>query len=93
MVHVQGLGGPLHSRTPAGNLIVVLTNEQRTDAAVTNFTTTVGTTDGAPRSWLGFSFMGSANSSTFNVSLGVPIHAASFTTTLGANEIQWWYEQ
>lgn len=88
-----GLGGPLHSRTPAGNLIVVLTNEQRTDAAVTNFTTTVGTTDGAPRSWLGFSFMGSANSSTFNVSLGVPIHAASFTTTLGANEIQWWYEQ
>ena len=87
----MGLGGPLHAGTPAGKLIVVLTNEQAGGGST--FTTTVGTTDGAVRSWRGYSFTGAPNSSTFNVSLGAPVRAAAFTSTLAANEIQWWHEQ
>ena len=41
-----GLGGPLHAHSAAGKLIVVLTNEAYGNA-VSNFSTTVGTTDGA----------------------------------------------
>ena len=84
----QGRGGPLHVNTSAGKLIVVLTNE----ASIT-FNTTVRTTDGAARVWAGYSYEGSSSGAGFNVSLGAPVHGASFEATLPAYTIQWWYEQ
>ena len=48
---------------------------------------------GATRTWLGYSFAGDATGKFFNVSLGRPVRAASFTATLPPNTIQWWYEQ
>jgi hypothetical protein len=86
-----GLGGPLHEHTAAGKLIVVLTNEEDTP-----FNTTVGTTDSTTRTWIGYSFQGSANSSTFNISLGTKTTAGpkqGFGAQLAPNTVQWWYEQ
>jgi len=93
-----GQGGPLHTSTAAGKLILVLTNE-----AAVNFSTTVGTNDGVQKVWSGYSFHGAANNSTFNISLGTKSSGGGgveanegsrgFETTLAPYTIQWWYEQ
>jgi hypothetical protein len=84
--------GPVQAHAAAGKLIIVVTNEG--DRAHNgSYTTTVGTTDGKTRTWLGFSFKGDSVGKFFNVSLGAPSTAASFKTTLAPNTIQWWYEQ
>merc|ERR1712166_1114076 len=83
-----GLGGPLHQHTKAGKVIVVLTNEH--DGP---FTTTVATADSTPRTWIGYSFQGSSNSSTFNISLGKQTTAGlkqGFATQLAPYTVQWW---
>lgn len=96
-----GQGGPLHTGTAAGKLILVLTNE-----AAVNFSTTVGTNDGVQKVWSGYSFHGAANNSTFNISLGTKSSGGGgggggveanddnrgFETTLAPYTIQWWYE-
>lgn len=89
----KGKGGPLHKHTKPGKLIVVLTNED-----TRHFNATVGTSDNVQRTWQGYSFQGAANSSSFNVSLGVKSTSSfganrSFQTTLAPYTIQWWYEQ
>ena len=86
----RGLGGPLHKHTQPGKLIVVLTNEDKTQ-----FNATVGTCDDGERTWRGYSFQGAADDSTFNISLGVSRSGGnrSFHTTLAPYTIQWWYEQ
>ena len=88
-----GQGGPLHMKTPANKLILVLTNEEE----AVSFNATVGTSDSIHRVWAGYSFQGSANGSTFNISLGTKASAGSsqgqrFQTTLAPATIQWWYE-
>eukprot|EP00040_Diaphanoeca_grandis_P035078 m.219572 g.219572 ORF g.219572 m.219572 type:complete len:675 (+) comp33296_c2_seq5:61-2085(+) len=83
----SGLGGPLHTHTAPDKLIVVVTNEYHTP-----YNTTIKTTDGVSRTWVGYSFSGSPNSSTFNISLGPPKQMSSVLTTLPPNSIQWWYE-
>ena len=84
--------GPLHAKTAAGKLIVVLTNEQA-GPNPTAFNATIGTTDGKPRLWRGYSFKGDAVGKYFNVSLGTTDGAVtSFQTSLPANTVQWWYE-
>lgn len=90
-----GEGGPLHQHTPAGKLIVVLTNEGSTE-----FNASIATSDGAQRTWRGYSFQGAVNDSTFNVSLGTRsmMHSTSgpgqrLQVMLSPFTIQWWYEQ
>ena len=83
-----GRGGPLHANTPAGKLIVVLTNE---DGAA-NFTAKVRSVDGRVRTWEGFQYQGSMDGAEFNVSLGSRI-GAIFSTTLSPATMQWWYER
>ena len=85
--------GPVLAHAAPGKLIVVVTNEiDERHAPLAAFNATVGTTDGAPRSWAGFSFKGDAKGALFNVSLGSVRNSASFTTTVAANTLQWWYE-
>ena len=88
-----GSGGPLHQHTPAGKLIVVLTNEDSTA-----FNASVTTSDGTERTWRGYSFQGAVDSSSFNVSLGAKSARGTgpgqgLQTTLPPFTIQWWYEQ
>lgn len=88
-----GEGGPLHQHTPAGKLIVVLTNEGSTE-----FSASIATSDGAQRSWRGYSFQGAVNDSSFNVSLGTRSGSGSgpgqgLQAVLSPFTIQWWYEQ
>eukprot|EP00937_MAST-01D_sp_MAST-1D-sp2_P003165 g3165.t1 len=86
-----GEGGPLHQHTPAGKLIVVLTNE-----GATEFNASFATSDGALRTWRGYSFQGAVNDSSFNVSLGTRSVSGSrqgLQATLPPFTIQWWYEQ
>ena len=53
----------------------------------------MGTTDGKPHSWHGYSFKGDVDGKFFNVSLGAPkVAVASFQPTLPTNTMQWWYE-
>merc|ERR1712216_109002 len=83
--------GPLHEHAQAGKLIVVLTNE-----CGNPFNTTLSTVDSVKRTWVGYSFQGSVNGNTFNVSLGAQSTAGprqGFATTLAPYTIQWWYEQ
>ena len=84
--------GPAQLHAAARKLIIVVTNEA-TRWHSGNYTTTVGTTDGKTRTWLGFSFKGDSAGKHFNISLGPPTTAPSFNTTLAPNTIQWWYEQ
>ena len=85
--------GPLHARTAAGKLIVVLTNEQFSPSPPSTFNVTVGTSDGNPRVWRGYSFKGDAAGAYFNISLGTTNGAvSSFVASLPANTVQWWYE-
>ena len=84
--------GPLHAHTAAGKLIVVLTNEQFSPSSAV-FNATVGTSDGKPRVWRGYSFKGDAAGAHFNISLGTTGGAVgSFVASLPANTVQWWYE-
>ena len=84
--------GPVLAHAAPGKLIVVVTNEIEGSKPPADFNATVRTTDGAPRSWAGYSFKGDAKGAFFNLSLGIVRDSASFTTTLAANTLQWWYE-
>ena len=72
---------------------MVLTNEGSTE-----FSASIATSDGAQRSWRGYSFQGAVNDSSFNVSLGIRTSSGSglgqgLQTVLSPFTIQWWYEQ
>ena len=84
--------GPVLGHAAPGKLIVVVTNEVERGKPPADFNATVRTTDGALRSWAGYSFKGDARGAFFNISLGVVRGSASFTTTIAANTLQWWYE-
>ena len=72
----------------------MLTNEQfGPGLGPAVFNATIGTSDGKPRVWRGYSFKGDAAGAYFNVSLGATDGAVrSFVATLPANTVQWWYE-